>query len=289
MATNGTQNDTAAPSVVSTTLNYFTPPADGSAPYTKADRDPVTGKQDMNWVCDAQTVQIEDIRGHEDEYKLDVSGFEYHTGPTALKHEDFADDDTITRVYYPESEDYLKKVTGAKRVVLFDHTVRRHRPGEVDSDAKKRQPVPQVHGDQTARSARVRVRRHLPADDAEQILAAGTRFQIINLWRPIGHPAIDLPLALSDFRSIDAANDLVPQRIVFATYEGETLGVKYSENHRWKYVRGMRPDEFVLIKCYDSAHPDVSLMTAHTAFTDPTTPKDAPPRESIELRALLFH
>lgn len=289
MATNGTTNGAAAPRSVPTTLNYYTPPADGFAPYTRADRDAVTGKQDMNWERDARTVQIEDIRGHEDEYKLDVAGFEYHTGSTVLKHEDFADDDTITRVYYPESEEYLKKTTGAKRVVLFDHTVRRHRPGEVDTNEKKRQPVPQVHGDQTAKSARVRVRRHLPAEDAEKILAHGTRFQIVNLWRPIGHPAIDFPLALCDFRSIDATNDLAPQRIIFATYEGETLGVKYSENHRWKYVRGMRPDEFVLIKCYDSSHPDVSLMTAHTAFIDPTTPKDAPPRESIELRALLFY
>lgn len=30
-------------------------------------------------------------------------------------------------------------------------------------------------------------------------------------------------------------------------------------------------------------------MTAHTAFIDPTTPPDAPKRQSIELRALLFY
>ena len=27
----------------------------------------------------------------------------------------------------------------------------------------------------------------------------------------------------------------------------------------------------------------------HTAFVDPTTPDNAPPRESIELRTLVFH
>ena len=27
----------------------------------------------------------------------------------------------------------------------------------------------------------------------------------------------------------------------------------------------------------------------HTGFTDPTTPPDAAPRESIELRSLVFH
>ena len=30
--------------------------------------------------------------------------------------------------------------------------------------------------------------------------------------------------------------------------EGETFAVKYSPNHRWKYVRGLEPDEGVLIK-----------------------------------------
>ena len=58
----------------------------------------------------------------EDEYALDVAGFEYHSGATALNKEDFEDDEVIKRVYYPESEEYLKKVTGASRVLLFDHS-----------------------------------------------------------------------------------------------------------------------------------------------------------------------
>jgi len=32
----------------------------------------------------------------------------------------------------------------------------------------------------------------------------------------------------------------------------------------------------------------VAILTPHTAFTDPTTPEDAPHRESIELRALVL-
>jgi hypothetical protein len=30
--------------------------------------------------------------------------------------------------------------------------------------------------------------------------------------------------------------------------EGEVFWVKYNPNHRWKYVRGLSPDEGVLIK-----------------------------------------
>jgi hypothetical protein len=72
--------------------------------------------------------------------------------------------------------------------------------------------------------------------------------------------------------------------------DGETFGVKFNPNHRWNYVKGMQPDEGVLIKCFDSVQDgSVAVLTPHTAFADPTTPPDAPLRESIELRALVFY
>ena len=51
----------------------------------------------------------------------------------------------------------------------------------------------------------------------------------------------------------------------------------------------MRPSEAVLLKCYDSADDGRARMTAHTGFDDPTSPPDAPPRESIETRAFVFY
>ena len=50
----------------------------------------------------------------------------------------------------------------------------------------------------------------------------------------------------------------------------------------------MRADEAVLIKCFDSATDGRARFSLHTGFDDPTTPANAPPRESIETRALLF-
>ncbi len=70
---------------------------------------------------------------------------------------------------------------------------------------------------------------------------------------------------------------------------GETYSVKYSPNHRWYYIPEMRTDEALLLKCYDSATDGRTRFGPHTAFTDPTTPADAAPRESIELRTLVFH
>ena len=65
--------------------------------------------------------------------------------------------------------------------------------------------------------------------------------------------------------------------------------MKYNPNHRWFYIPEMTPDEAILLKCYDSATDGRTRFGPHTAFVDPTTPADAAPRESIELRTLVFH
>ncbi|EEB97319.1 hypothetical protein MPER_03387, partial [Moniliophthora perniciosa FA553] len=114
-------------------------------------------------------------------------------------------------------------------------------------------------------SAAARVRRHLPEEEAKERLQR--RFQIINLWRPISHPAHDWPLALCDYSTVDRNKDLVPVALIYPDREGETYGVKFNPNHRWKYKKGMTPEEIVLIKCFDSIQDgSVAVLTPHTAF-----------------------
>ncbi|CAL1709242.1 unnamed protein product [Somion occarium] len=267
-------------------LVYFAPPKDGSKPFTHINADPLTGQRPQNWTQEPHEVQIENLRGKEDSVTLDTAGFQF--GKEAAKHTSFTNDDEVEREYYPESIELVKRITGASRIVPFDHTIRRRRPGQVDDSPQKRQPVPQVHVDQTPKSSVARVHRHLPASDAPELLKH--RFQIINLWRPISVPAYDWPLALCDFRSIDAKNDLEPVTLRYPDRDGETFGVKYNPDHKWKYVKGLTPEEFVLIKCFDSQDDGkTALLTPHTAFPDPSTPSDAPLRESIELRLLVFY
>jgi hypothetical protein len=43
------------------------------------------------------------------------------------------------------------------------------------------------------------------------------------------------------------------------------------------------------LKCYDSETDGRARFAPHSAFTDPNAPANAAPRESIELRALVFH
>ncbi|KAI0940431.1 hypothetical protein AcW1_003629 [Taiwanofungus camphoratus] len=276
----------SAPSTVTADLLYFTPPADGSKPYTGVNADPVTGVPPRNWLPTVHSREIENLRGKEDTVTLDTAGFQFHRRPTA--HKGFTDDAAVEREYYPESIELVKELTGASRAVVFDHTIRRRRPGQIDDTPQKRQPVPMVHVDQTTASAIARVHRHLPPSDAPALLRR--RFQIINLWRPISHAAYDWPLALCDFRTVDPKNDLVPTTLRYPDRDGETFSVRFNPSHKWKYLRGMEPDELVLIKCFDSRDDGkTASFTPHTAFQDSTTPKDAPLRESIELRLLVFY
>jgi hypothetical protein len=214
---------------------------------------------------------------------LDEQGFAVVHHRSAVR--DFQDEAEVRGTYYAEAKALLKRVTGASRIFIFDHTVRRHIPGTQDYRDGVRQPARRVHVDHTARSGPQRVRDLIP-EDAEELLKG--RVQIINLWRPIRGPVLDAPLALADASSV-SPEDLVPSDLVYRHRVGETYAVTHNPRHRWFYLSRMQPDEGFLIKCYDSKTDGRARFAPHTAFTDPTAPADAPPRESIEIRTLVFH
>ena len=113
------------------------------------------------------------------------------------------------------------------------------------------------------------------------------RFAEYNVWRPIVGPVRMMPLALVDAASI-APSDLVTADLVYRDRTGEIYHGLYNPDHRWFYFPDMNPDEAVLIKCYDSLTDGRARFSLHSAFDDPTTPDDAPPRESIEVRSFAF-
>ncbi|PSR97274.1 hypothetical protein PHLCEN_2v4337 [Hermanssonia centrifuga] len=272
-----------SPRDVPTHLNYYSSRGNG-APYLYA-YEPPAGEEPNNLGQDTQPVIIHDARGKEEEYglSLDTSGFQFVKHTSVEK--DFTDKAKIQEIYYKEVEELLKKQTGAKRVFIFDHTIRRRPDSDKIIEGEPvRGPVESVHIDQTFDASIGRVHRHLGAD-AERLLKS--RVRLINVWRPIGNPVAHFPLAVSDWRTLDTEHDLVVVRLIYPDREGNTFGVKYNPNHRWYYLSDQTPEEVTLIKCYDS-EVDRARLTPHTAFLDSTSPKDAPYRESIELRALVF-
>jgi hypothetical protein len=266
---------------VDATLNYLAPMAERPRNYTF---DPPPGVARSNSTHEAHTVAIHDARAVESDVSLDREGFAILHHQSAVK--DFWDEDEVRRVYYPEVQRVLAEATGASKVYIFDHTLRRRVRGVDDRAAgTPRQPATRVHVDHTATSGPQRVRDFF-GDEAEELLRG--RVQVINVWRPIRGPLRDAPLAVCDAGSV-APEDLVPSDLVYQNRVGETYGVTYNPAHRWFYVPDMQPDEALLLKCFDSATDGRARFAPHTAFDDPTAPEDALPRESIEIRTLVFH
>jgi hypothetical protein len=263
---------------VEATLNYFAEASEKPVIYTY---EPSPGVPRTTGKPEAHSVLIRNARLAE-ELALDRQGFQLVHQETAVH--DFYDRAEVEKVYYPEIEALLKEATGAEKVVIFDHQVRNielSRQGEKDA----REYVRTVHNDYTAKSGPRRVRDHLPAEEAEERLRH--RFAEINVWRPIRGPIESTPLAVCDARSIDP-KDFVPTDLVYRDKVGEVYRFTYNPQHRWSYFPRLERDEAILLKCYDSKEDGRARFSAHTAFDDPTSPPDAAPRESIEVRALVF-
>ena len=225
---------------------------------------------------------VRDVRAFADGLLLDREGFILRRSASAVS--DFYDADQVSAVYEPEVERLVKREAGAEKVVIFDHTIR------VESDEKRREKkvreiVNLAHNDYTVKSGPQRVRDLLEPEEAERRLQG--RFAIYNLWRPITGPVLSTPLAICDARSI-ALEDWVLCDLVYSDRVGEIYNLAHNADHRWCYFANMETDEVMMFKSYDSMDDGRARFTPHTAFIDPSTPAGAPPRESIETRALAF-
>lgn len=264
---------------VAAKLTYLAPMAE--TPFTYTDGPP-EGMPRTNAVPDVRTVPIHSMRPVAQDVTLDDEGFALVR--RASRTADFYDEDELKRVYYPEAEALVAEISGAHRVMVFDHTVRRRSwEAQARAPGDRRLPVMRVHNDYTERSGPQRV-RDLMGDEAESLLRG--RFAFINLWRPIKGPLLDQPLAVCDAGSAQF-DDFVRSEQRYQGRVGEIYVARYNPRHRWYYAPAMREDEAILIKCYDSRR-DVARFVAHSAFDDPTTPAGTAPRESIELRTIAF-
>jgi hypothetical protein len=109
------------PSTTDVLLNYPVLPSDGSKPYAYTyPPDPALGLKQRNVETESFPKNIINLRGKESHPTLDKQGFQF--GVRDTKHKDFVDDAAIAAEYYPESEQLIKDITGASRVVLFDHS-----------------------------------------------------------------------------------------------------------------------------------------------------------------------
>lgn len=226
-------------------------------------------------------IEIRNGRLQAEPFALDHHGFTFVTHRTAVR--DFHDVEELKTVYYAEVAELIQQHSGAKRVLVFDHTLRSGDESERESKLL-REPVLWAHNDYTEWSGPQRVRDLLP-DKADELLKK--RFAIIQVWRATHQPIASNPLAIADAASVPFADLMIAERR-YPTRIGQTYRLRYGAGHRWFYFPLMQREEALVFKVFDSATDGRARFTAHTSFADPTTPTGAPPRQSIEARALVF-
>jgi len=245
--------------------------------------DPPHGVPRYGGAIDERPVTIHNARRYRG-LTLDVSGFELIGHQSSLGNwETFQNRELVEAIDYPEVTAALERHTGADKVVIFDH--RLHDSSVPTGRTDPREIVRRVQDDQTLDSAPRRVTKHLPPGEAEQRLKR--RFAIVNFWRPIGATVLQAPLAVCDARTI-VMTDLIPSYVVYPGWTGENYAVAFNPRHRWYWHPRQTPSEATLLKIFDSAIDGPARLTAHTAFDDPASPRNAPPRRSIEISAMIF-
>jgi hypothetical protein len=259
---------------------------------------------------------------------VEKNGFELFFRPLVHPDLDFLDHQDVSHNYYRECEQLVQEVTGAARVVAFDHNVRstdgKRRKQRIHGGQEVQGPARITHGDYTLTSAPERLQRLaqepcendtlrstlapgaslLDPAEVEQAIGEKGLFAIINVWRNIAaEPVGTHPLALCDAQTV-TPQDLSVFELHYADRVGENYFSKPAPGHTWYYYPAMTRDEAVLIKQWDSAgplaqskgqRPDSAdphapcTFSFHTAFDDVATPPNAPARWSIEVRCVVIY
>lgn len=216
-------------------------------------------------------------------FSADREGFEIHE--FGARFDQFDDDAAIKSRFYRQVVEFVKQHTGAHRVEVFDHTIRKRLPADLKVQTTVQRPaVLLVHSDYTVASGPQRVRDIVP-DDAERLLQRRVAFY--NVWKPLYRRVEELPLAMCD-ATTHAPEDMLRMDLKYRERTGEIYVMRWSPAHRWVYFPQMEAGQALLLKTFDSETDGRARFMGHTAFEDPNTPAGAPKRESIEVRTMAF-
>jgi len=232
---------------------------------------------------DLREVEIRDGWPQANRFSVDREGFEIH--PFGARFDQFDDDASVKTHFYAQVIEFVKRNTGARRVEVFDHTIRKRLPADLKVQTTVQRPaVLLVHSDYTVKSGPQRVRDIVP-EDADELLKHRVAF--FNVWKPLYRRVEELPLAMCD-ASTHAPDDMLIMELKYRERTGEIYVMRWSPKHRWIYFPEMEADHALLLKTYDSETDGRARFMGHTAFEDPSSRPDAPKRESIEVRTMAF-
>jgi len=246
------------------------------------------GLPPSNHIFTRHLTKIRDVRGR-DFTDVDTQGFTFIQLPTSLKPEEMDNEALVEAIYYPEIEDMLwSQFPDISRIAFLGHQSRKrspmfpHQKGALVTTA---QPQTMAHADFTRRGALDRLKNHFK----EYPELENKPWEMLNVWRVMRGPNNDWPLAMCDYRSIDADHDVIANDIVVAHGDGciENSLLHHNKNHQWFYKSNMEVDDLIIFRQADSS--GTMPRAWHASFEHPAM-KMAPfmPRESIEVRLVVW-
>ena len=221
---------------------------------------------------------------------LDREGFAFIKQVSKVVN--FFDDSELDTIYSMEIEDLIRRASGGREVVVFDHTRRSTAP-EQREKYNARDPVPAPHSDYSDTSAEQRMHDVFGKQVSDKL---NRRFAMVNAWRSMTGTIEEWPIAVCDARTVN--ENLLVDTYRHAPHRAEpsfeyarsssTRHAAFDSSHRWYYYPEMKRDEVLLFKNYDTLKDGTARFALHSAFEDPSTPQNPRPRESIETRAFVF-
>ncbi len=206
---------------------------------------------------------------------LDRSGFTLTQHTSAVT--DFRNEDEVARLYYPEIERLVERVTGAHKAFVRGHLIRTETPIDFNDGYARF-----VHCDYNIKRLQEMSEEVLEQHGVEP--QPHWKYVWFNTWQPFDNPAINNPLAFIDWQSLPE-DDVIDYYYTGRNTDALVAAPVYNPNHRWCYFPNMTPDEILVFKQMDGRK-NRSVYCPHTSFDIPDTPEDAPPRRSIEGRLL---
>jgi hypothetical protein len=279
-------------------LHYYSPPLNNERPKFIVTESNGVGYK--NYPCINHPVLIRDLRMHPSHlpFLLSTHSFQLlrNIPPCAAE---ILDDEHMQEIYTASAAQIvLAHVPGARSVTVFDQTFRR-----ASTSIKQNRPVRKVHVDQTPNAAKLRAKRHLSPQEADEVEQGKLRLRIINVWRPLAGPVVDHPLCLAESSSV-AEEDLVEVDHRYVDRVGQTYAVRKPSQpgsaHRFWYLSAMEITDIWLIQCFDSSRDTLGrrLRCPHASFEfleERTTNccgqqsrREGRQRASVEVRCLVL-
>ncbi|RWA11196.1 hypothetical protein EKO27_g3895 [Xylaria grammica] len=244
-------------------------------------------RRTTNLVWDERRIRVTDFRAHTDKFQLDTHGF---TARHLPGFRELPDRDAITREYLPAVQEMLKsELEDVGTVFVFDWRIRSSRPEATEErinfsdQTQPLLPSNYAHIDAGPISIVQRIENSFPAT-ATNILRQ--RIRAINVWKPLCNPVEEWPLAVCDGTTVKP-DDLVETDSVRQGSVSTNYYVKYAPEQMWYYLKHQSPEEVLIFKHFDS-EPGIPAPYALHASIRQDVPADAKPRQSIEVRTLVF-